>query len=50
MISTKIGRLLEPVRTVPPAAERFLIKHGLPFDVRSDYSADATLRSIGDSL
>jgi len=48
LLSTKIGRLLRPRRTdsSPPA----MWVGALPFDLVFDYSYDATLRSLEDSL
>jgi len=48
LLSTKVGRLLRPRRTdsSPPA----MWVGALPFDVVFDYSYDATLRSLEDSL
>ncbi len=48
VLSTKVGRLLEPDPTAPRDAESFAA--ALPFRRRLDYSADGTLRSIEDSL
>lgn len=47
-LSTKVGRLLDPVAEVPEIADNF--QHGLSFRRRLDYSHDACLRSIEDSL
>lgn len=47
LLSTKIGRLLEPAE-VPNPAEGF--HDALPFRRRIDYSAAGTVRSIEDSL
>jgi D-threo-aldose 1-dehydrogenase len=47
-LSTKIGRMLEPVAEVPEIDQGF--HHGLSFRRRLDYSYDGTLRSIEDSL
>jgi D-threo-aldose 1-dehydrogenase len=44
ILSTKIGRLLRPGRTEPAPLDR------LPFDYTYNYSRDATLRSLDDSL
>jgi D-threo-aldose 1-dehydrogenase len=46
VLSTKVGRLLVADRSGPPN-EPF--KHPLPFRVHTDYSYDATMRSIEDS-
>lgn len=46
-LSTKVGRLLRPDARRP---ENPPFKQGLPFRVEADYSYDATLRSIDDSL
>lgn len=50
MLSTKVGRMLDPITGSAPAEERSGFVGGLPFDARFDYSADATRRSIEDSL
>ncbi len=47
-LSTKVGRMLEPVPEVPEMADNF--QHGLSFRRRLDYSYDGTMRSIEDSL
>ena len=47
-LCTKVGRLLDPDETAPREQHGFV--DGLPFRVRFDYSADATLRSIEHSL
>ncbi len=47
-VSTKIGRLLEPVPSVPELDENF--RCGLSFRRRLDYTHDGTLRSVEDSL
>lgn len=47
-LSTKVGRLLEPV--VDPGREQSGYVAGLPFRARYDYSAAGTLRSLEDSL
>jgi D-threo-aldose 1-dehydrogenase len=47
-LSTKVGRLLDPVTSVPEIDENF--EGGLSFRRRLDYSYDGTLRSIEDSL
>jgi len=47
-LSTKIGRILEPVAEVPEIDDNF--QHGLSFHRRLDYSYDGTMRSIEDSL
>ena len=47
-LCTKVGRLLEADPTAPYEQHGFL--GGLPFRVRYDYSAEATLRSIEHSL
>ncbi|MCW4116630.1 aldo/keto reductase [Aurantimonas sp. MSK8Z-1] len=45
VLSTKAGRLLEPVRTPPES----IFKNPLPFEGCYDYSADGVLRSVEDS-
>jgi D-threo-aldose 1-dehydrogenase len=47
VLSTKVGRLLRPDSSRPENAP---FVDGLPFRVESDYSHDATMRSIEDSL
>jgi D-threo-aldose 1-dehydrogenase len=47
VLSTKVGRLLRPVKRPPATAER---SHPLPFDVVYDYSHDGIMRSFEDSL
>jgi D-threo-aldose 1-dehydrogenase len=47
-LSTKVGRLLEPVDRVPEIADDFA--GGLSFRRRLDYGYDGTMRSIEDSL
>ena len=47
-LSTKIGRLLDPVPQVPEIDDNF--QHGLSFKRRLDYTYDGTMRSIEDSL
>src|SRR4051795_12399882 len=46
VLSTKVGRLLRPDVSRP---ENPPFVHGLPFRVESDYSYDATVRSLEDS-
>lgn len=48
VISTKVGRLLEPDPAAPRA--QFGYVDGLPFRQRFDYSADGAKRSLEDSL
>jgi len=47
VLSTKVGRLLRPDATRPDNPP---FVDGLPFRVESDYSFDATMRSVEDSL
>jgi D-threo-aldose 1-dehydrogenase len=47
VLSTKVGRLLRPDASRP---ENPPFREGLPFRVDVDYSYDATMRSIEDSL
>jgi len=47
-LSTKVGRMLDPVPGVPEMDENF--QGGLSFRRRLDYGYDGTLRSIEDSL
>lgn len=48
VLSTKVGRLLSPDANVPEVQSGYV--GGLPFSVRFDYSGDAALRSIEQSL
>ena len=48
LISTKVGRLLEPC--APGEEDAGLFLNPLPFRVRYDYRRDAVLRSFEDSL
>lgn len=48
VLSTKVGRLLVPDRTVPEIQHGYV--GGLPFRVEYDYSADGARRSIEASL
>lgn len=48
MLSTKVGRMLVPDASSDGVFGPFVA--GLPFRVEYDYSADATMRSIEDSL
>ena len=50
IVSTKVGRLLEPRSCLPPNAERHGFVDALPFDPVFDYSHDGILRSHEDSL
>lgn len=51
VLSTKVGRRLDPVRTpFDPAAERLGFRSPMPFEGRFDYSHDGVLRSHEDSL
>ena len=47
-LSTKVGRMLEPVASVPEMDDNF--QGGLSFRRRLDYGYDGTMRSIEDSL
>ena len=47
-LSTKIGRMLHPVASVPEFDQNF--QHGLSFERRIDFTHDGCLRSIEDSL
>lgn len=47
-LSSKVGRLLDPVAAVPELDNDF--QHGLSFRRRMDYSHDGALRSVEDSL
>ncbi|WP_454884720.1 aldo/keto reductase [Sphingomonas oryzagri] len=48
IVSTKVGRLLEPVEN--PARERHGFVEARPFEPIFDYSDDAVLRSLDESL
>lgn len=48
VLSTKVGRLLDPAPEGPEAAHPFV--HGLWFRRRLDYTADGAKRSVEDSL
>lgn len=51
VISTKVGRvILDEVEEVSHSEKGEVFKHGRPNKVVNDYSSDATLRSIEDSL
>lgn len=51
LVSTKVGRLLRPVRgSVDPDAERHGFRSPMPFEPVFDYSHDGILRSFEDSL
>ncbi len=50
VLSTKVGRLLDPITAGPVSRERSSYVDALPFAVRYDYGADAARRSIEDSL
>lgn len=47
VLSTKVGRLLKPVRGRPQMKSMFA--ESLPFDVAYDYSYDGVMRSVEDS-
>ena len=47
-LSTKVGRMLDPVGSVPEVDEQF--HHALSFRRRLDYTHDGALRSIDDSF
>jgi D-threo-aldose 1-dehydrogenase len=47
-LSTKIGRLLRPVPSIPDVVEQF--HHALPFERHIDFTYDGCMRSIEDSL
>lgn len=50
VISTKVGRLLDPVTTIRNESERRGFFSALPFEPRFDYRYDAIIRSYEDSL
>lgn len=47
VLSTKVGRLLKPVRSGRPAESMF--RENLPFEIVYDYSYDGVMRSVDDS-
>ncbi|MGZ3305909.1 MAG: aldo/keto reductase, partial [Asticcacaulis sp.] len=49
-VSTKVGRVLEPIAPPEPGAERHGFVDGDPFDPVFDYSFDGVIRSFEDSL
>lgn len=50
VLSTKVGRLLDPAPQIKDAAGRGLFFSSLPFEPRYDYSYDGVMRSYEDSL
>jgi D-threo-aldose 1-dehydrogenase len=50
VLSTKVGRLLNPVPQIKDASERVVFYSSLPFEPRYDYSYDGVMRSYEDSL
>jgi D-threo-aldose 1-dehydrogenase len=50
VLSTKVGRLLDPVPQIKDASERVVFYSSLPFEPRYDYSYDGVMRSYEDSL
>ena len=49
-LSTKVGRILEPISPPLPATERHGFVDGDPFEPRFDYSYDGVMRSFDDSV
>jgi D-threo-aldose 1-dehydrogenase len=50
VLSTKVGRLLDPAPQIKDASERRGFYSSLPFEPRYDYSYDGVMRSYEDSL
>lgn len=50
VVSTKVGRMLRPERSLHGAQSRSVFAEPLPFDAVYDYSRDGILRSHEDSL
>lgn len=50
VISTKVGRVLEPIAPPPLGSQRHGFVDGDPFDERFDYSYDGVMRSFEESL
>lgn len=50
ILSTKVGRLLDPAPHIKDATERGGFCSRFPFEVRFDYSYDGVMRSYEDSL
>jgi D-threo-aldose 1-dehydrogenase len=50
VLSTKVGRLLDPAPQIKDAAERRGFCSSFPFEPRYDYSYDGVMRSYEDSL
>src|SRR6185437_6976394 len=50
VLSTKVGRLLEPAPQIRDASERRGFCSSFPFEPRYDYSYDGVMRSYEDSL
>ena len=50
VLSTKVGRILEPVPEHEGSEERYGFLSPMPFEPRFDYSYDAIMRSFEDSM
>jgi len=50
VLSTKVGRLLDPAPQIRDASERHIFYSSLPFEPRYDYSYAGVMRSYEDSL
>lgn len=50
VLSTKVGRLLDPAPQIKDASDRSLFFSSFPFEPRYDYSYDGVMRSYEDSL
>lgn len=50
VISTKVGRVLKPIKPPPPGTSRFGFVDGLPNEPVFDYSHDGVMRSFASSL
>lgn len=50
LVSSKVGRVLEPIPVPPLGTERHGFVDGDPFEPHYDYSYDGVMRSFGDSL
>src|SRR5215831_11647983 len=50
VLSTKVGRLLDPAPQINDASQRHIFYSSLPFEPRYDYSYGGVMRSYEDSL
>jgi D-threo-aldose 1-dehydrogenase len=50
VLSTKVGRLLDPARHVKDTPDRSLFASSMPFDIRFDYTYGGVMRSYEHSL